>query len=96
MLRVRYPELTVAQRLYDREQVLQSKGISTPQALEEITGRLEGAKAALAAARAEAGSARARVEVARVNLDNCSVRAPFEGRITQKLADAGDGRGAKR
>lgn len=88
--RQREAELTLAQRLHDREQVLQAKGISTPQALEELEGRLDGARAALAAARADAFAARARVEVARVNLENCSVRAPFEGRITQKLADVGE------
>jgi len=46
--------------------------------------------AALAAAEAEVAAAKARVEVARVNLENCYVRAPFDGRITQKLTDVGE------
>src|SRR5206468_3096325 len=33
---------------------------------------------------------KARVEVAQVNLDNCYVRAPFDGRITQKNTDIGE------
>ncbi len=83
-------DLQDAQRQYDREQIVQNKGVSTPAALDAATARLGGAKAALAAAQAEVAAARARVEVARVNLDNCYVRAPFSGRITQKLTDVGE------
>ena len=83
-------DLQDAQRQYDREQIVQAKGVSTPAALDASTARLGGAKAALAAGEAEVAAARARVEVARVNLDNCYVRAPFSGRITQKLTDVGE------
>jgi RND family efflux transporter MFP subunit len=79
-----------AQRQYDREQVVQQKGVSTPQALDAAVARLEAAKANVAAAQADAAAARARVDVAKVNLDNCYVRAPFDGRITQKLAEVGE------
>src|SRR2546427_7528044 len=51
---------------------------------------LGSAKATLAAAEADVAAGRARVDVARVNLDNCYVRAPFSGRITQKLTDVGE------
>ena len=83
-------DLFEAQRAYDREKVVQSKGVSTPAALDQATARLAGAKAQLSAARSETDAARARVEVARVNLENCYVRAPFDGRITQKLTDIGE------
>ena len=83
-------ELTDAQRGYDREQIVQQKGVSTPAAHDAVTARLDGAKAALGAAKADVAAAKARVEVARVNLDNCYVRAPFSGRITQKLTDIGE------
>jgi HlyD family secretion protein len=83
-------ELRDAQRTYDREQVVQEKGVSTPAVLDQVTARLDGAKASLAAARSETAAARARVEVAKVNLENCYVRAPFDGRITQKLTDIGE------
>ncbi|GAC1599049.1 MAG: efflux RND transporter periplasmic adaptor subunit [Myxococcales bacterium] len=83
-------ELTDAQRSWNREQIVQSKGVSTPQAQDVATARLEGAKAALASAKADAASARARVDVAKVSLENCFVRAPFAGRITQKLTDVGE------
>jgi RND family efflux transporter MFP subunit len=86
----RQTELTEARRAYDREQILQQKGVSTPQAQDLATAKFNGSRAALASATADAGSAQARVAVARVNLDNCFVRAPFEGRITQKLADVGE------
>ena len=83
-------DLQDAQRQYDREQIVQGKCVSTPAALDAASARLGTAKAALAAAEAEVGAARARVEVARVSLDNCYVRAPFSGRITQKLTDVGE------
>jgi RND family efflux transporter MFP subunit len=83
-------DLYDAQRAYDREKVVQSKGVSTPAVLDQVTARLEGAKAQLDAARSETVAANARVEVARVNLENCYVRAPFDGRITQKLTDIGE------
>jgi HlyD family secretion protein len=83
-------EVRDAQRAFDREKMVQDKGVSTPAALDQVTARLDGAKAALAAAHADAAAARARIEVAKVNLDNCYVRAPFDGRITQKLTDIGE------
>ena len=83
-------EVRDAQRAFDREQVVQEKGVSTPAALDQVSARLDGAKAALAAARSETAAARARIEVAKVNLENCYVRAPFDGRITQKLTDIGE------
>lgn len=79
-----------AQRGFEREQMVQSKGVSTPAALDTATARLGTAKAELLASTAEVGAAKARVEVARANLDNCYVRAPFDGRITQKLTDVGE------
>jgi RND family efflux transporter MFP subunit len=79
-----------AQRQYDREQIVQAKGVSTPQALDAAVARLEGAKANVEASKADALSAKARVDVAKVALDNCFVRAPFDGRITQKLAEVGE------
>src|SRR5256714_2499343 len=83
-------DLQDAQRQYNREQILQTSGVSTPAALDTASARLGSAKASLAAAEADVAAGRARVEVARVNLDNCYVRAPFSGRITQKLTDVGE------
>src|SRR5437660_11219016 len=79
-----------AQRQYQREQIVQQKGVSTPAALDTATARLGVSRAARAAAEADVAAGRARVDVARVNLDNCYVRAPFSGRITQKLTDVGE------
>jgi len=79
-----------AQRAYDREQIVQQKGVSTPAAHDTAVARLDSAKAALGAAKADVAAAHARIEVARVNLDNCYVKAPFSGRITQKLTDIGE------
>jgi RND family efflux transporter MFP subunit len=79
-----------ARRAFDREMIVQQKGVSTPAALDAASARTEGAKAQLGAAKADVAAANARVEVARVNLENCYVRAPFSGRITQKLTDIGE------
>src|SRR5260221_13786077 len=79
-----------AQRQYAREEMVQSKGVSTPAALDAATARLGLTKAALGAAKADVASGRARVAVAKVNLDICYVKAPFAARITQKLTDIGE------
>ncbi len=79
-----------AQRQYDREQMVQAKGVSTPAALDAASARLGLTRAALGAAKADVASGYARVAVAKVNLDNCYVKAPFAGRITQKLTDIGE------
>ena len=83
-------DLLDAQRQYNREQILQGQSVSTAAALDTASARLGGAKAGLLAGEADVAAARARVEVARVNLENCYVRAPFAGRITQKLTDVGE------
>src|SRR3989442_765020 len=83
-------DLQDAQRQYNREQILQANGVSTPAALDTASARLGTAKATLAAAEADVAAGRARGGVARVNLDNCYVRAPFSGRIKHKLTDIGE------
>jgi RND family efflux transporter MFP subunit len=83
-------DLQDAQRAHDRELIVQQKGVGTPAALDQAVARLGTARAALLASQADVGAAKARVEVAKVNLENCYVRAPFSGRITQKLTDIGE------
>ena len=83
-------DLKDAQRASDREAVVQQKGVSTAAALDTATARLDGAKAQLTASQADVASALALVALAKVNLDNCYVKAPFAGRVTQKLADVGE------
>lgn len=83
-------DLLDAQRAHDREQIVQQKGVGTPAALDQAVARLGSARAGLLAAQADVGAAQARVEVAKVNLENCFVKAPFSGRITQKLTDIGE------
>ena len=83
-------DLKDAQRSADREAIVQQTGVSTAAALDTVTARLESAKAQLIGSDADLAAARALVALAKVNLDNCFVRAPFAGRITQKLADVGE------
>src|SRR2546430_15177091 len=70
-------DLQDAQRQYNREQILQTSGVSTPAALDTADARLGSAKASLAAAEADVAAGRARVEGARVNLDNRYVPGPL-------------------
>ncbi len=79
-----------AQRQYDRELIVQQKGVSTPAALDIASARLGSAKASLGAAHADVAAALARIQVSKVNLDNCYVKAPFAGRITEKITDIGE------
>ena len=83
-------DLRDSQRSFDRETLVFQKGVSTGVALDTATARLDSAKAQLTASKADVGASRAVVALANVNLDNCYVRAPFAGRITQKLADVGE------
>src|SRR5207253_2214570 len=53
-------ELRDAQRAFDREKMVQEKGVSTPAVLDQVTARLDGSKAALSAARSDSAAARAR------------------------------------
>jgi RND family efflux transporter MFP subunit len=51
---------------------------------------LQQAEAAVKAAQSRVRQARAAVDAARVTRQDASVNAPFEGRVTAKLVDAGD------
>src|SRR2546428_7065115 len=63
-------DLQDAQRQYNREQILQTSGVSTPAALDTADARLGSAKASLAAAEADRAAGRARAEMAPVQPRN--------------------------
>src|SRR2546427_1110440 len=83
-------DLQDAQRQYNREQILQANGVSTPAALDTASARLGTAKATLAAAEADVAAGPARGEGGRGNLDNCHDRAPVSRRLTPKLPGIGE------
>jgi len=82
---------------YRRSQTLLAGEAMTREAFEAAEARHQQAQAALkeaesmvAAARARVQQARAAVDSARVSRLDARVTAPFDGRVTAKMADAGD------
>lgn len=73
---------TLAQAIVTRQRTLFEKGHVAPQRVEEAE-----AQAAAASARAQATKAQA--DMIRVGIDLSSVRAPFAGMITNRMADEG-------
>ena len=70
------------QSLYDRKSV-------SPQEFDEVKSRRMGAEARLEAAKAAQSAAQAAVSGARAGFDYSRIRAPFDGVVTAKLAEAG-------
>lgn len=70
------------QRLYERKSV-------SPQEFDEVSARQKAAQARRDAASAGEAQAKAAVAQAHTSLDYTRIRAPFDGVITEKKADAG-------
>jgi RND family efflux transporter MFP subunit len=73
-----------------RDQQLLAAGALSQADFEAATSRDHQAVAALAGARAAVGAARAALKVAEVNLENTTIRAPFDAVVLTKDADVGD------
>ncbi|MEW6367447.1 MAG: efflux RND transporter periplasmic adaptor subunit [Acidobacteriota bacterium] len=79
-----------AERTVWRTRELKDKGFSTQEDLDRALTNLDVAKARLALARKTVEAAERRIEVAQRNLDNCTVRAPFDGIAVSKDAQPGE------
>jgi RND family efflux transporter MFP subunit len=73
-----------------RTQQLRKDGVSSQQALDNARTASDSLKAKIALTREQVQAAVARVAVARQDLDNCTVRAPFSGIIVSKDAQVGE------
>jgi RND family efflux transporter MFP subunit len=82
-------DLRLAEVTYKRYQDLYSKKSVSPQEFDEIKTRLENAQARRDMSQAAESQARAALAQARTSLEYSRVRAPFDGVVTQKMADAG-------
>jgi RND family efflux transporter MFP subunit len=79
-----------AERELARQEELYKRGLVAEQTRDQARTTAESLKARLALAREQVAAAEARVLVARQDLDNCIVRAPFAGIVVSKDAQRGE------
>jgi HlyD family secretion protein len=88
------PELEVtladAERTYNRIRKLEKSASISVQDLDRATAAADGARARLKLARERVHTAEASIEVARQDLENCTIRAPFSGIAVSKDAQIGE------
>jgi RND family efflux transporter MFP subunit len=82
--------LANAERELKRQAELEKDGITTLQALELAQTSVDSLRAQIAAAREQVKAADAQIGVARQDVDNCTVRAPFAGIVVSKDAQIGE------
>lgn len=83
-------EYELAESTLKRYQVLQDKKSVSPHEFEEVSARYQAARARLAMAQASAAGAEAAVAQARTSQGYTTIRAPFSGTVTAKLAESGN------
>ena len=71
------------------EKLVRSGSISEKNYTDALQARKQAA-AALAVAKAQVGQAEAQLETARINLDRCTIRAPFKGMASRSNVSVGD------
>jgi RND family efflux transporter MFP subunit len=82
--------LADAERTLDRIQKLERPGYVSVQELDRTKAAADGFRARLATARQQVRAAEARMDVAKTDLENCTVRAPFSGMVVSKDAQLGE------
>jgi len=82
-------DLTLAEATYKRYQTLYERKSVSPQEFDEIKAREQGARARREMAQAGQAQAKAAMAQAQTSLDYTRIRAPFDGVVTEKKADAG-------
>jgi len=82
--------LVNAQRELRRQQDLEKDGFTSVQALDLAATTAESLKAQVAATEEQVKAADAQIAMARQDVDNCTVRAPFAGVVVSKDAQRGE------
>ena len=82
--------LANAERELARMEELSRRGLVAEQSRDQARTAVDSLGARIALAREQVGAADARVRVARQDLDNCTVRAPFGGIVVSKDAQRGE------
>jgi RND family efflux transporter MFP subunit len=79
-----------ADREYQRAQGLRAAGVISPQALDTAKTTAESLRSKIALTKEQVRAAEARIGVAQQDVDNCTVRAPFDGIVVSKDAQRGE------
>ena len=82
--------LANADRELHRTENLQSGGVMSQQALDLARTTADSYRAKIALAKEQIRAADARIQVAQQDLDNCTVRSPFNGIVVSKDAQVGE------
>lgn len=82
--------LANAERELRRATELQASGVQSVQALDQAQTTADSLRARIALAREQVRSADARINVAQQDLENTTVRAPFDGLVVSKDAQVGE------
>jgi RND family efflux transporter MFP subunit len=82
--------LVNAERELKRTQALQTSGVQTEQALDLARTTVDSLKARIELTRQQIRAAEARIAVAQQDVDNATIRAPFEGLVVSKDAQVGE------
>ena len=83
-------QLKFAQIELHRAQQLQASGVQTQEALDSASTNVDSLKAKVALAKQQVVGAVARIAEAQQAVDNCVIRAPFDGIIVSKDAQVGE------
>lgn len=83
-------QLKNAEIEFHRAQVLASSGVQSQQALDTATMTANSLRAKIAYAKEQVAAGDARIKEAQQVVDNCVIRAPFEGIIVSKDAQIGE------
>lgn len=79
-----------AERELKRTQGLQASGVQTEQALDQAQTTVASLKARIELTKEQVRAADARIQVAQQDVENATIRAPFEGLIVSKDAQVGE------
>ena len=82
--------LADAERELRRAQELQASGVQSVQSLDKARTAAESLRARLALAKEQVRAAEARIAMAQQDVENCTVRAPFDGLVVSKDAQVGE------
>jgi HlyD family secretion protein len=80
----------LAARELSRNQALNKQGIVSDAILDQVSNKLDTARAGCEAAKAEVKRSEASVQVARANLEKTELHAPFDGVIAQLSTEVGE------
>jgi RND family efflux transporter MFP subunit len=83
-------QLAQAERDYGRQEELLRRGLVSAQSMDASLAQRDMLRARLATAQEQVRVAQQSVDVARVQLDNTVIRAPFSGVVTAKTAQPGE------